>query len=164
MQYIYKYVSPLGEITAASDGKYLNGLWFAGQKYFASTLSPEYREETLPVFEQTKKWLDCYFSGGNPGFTPPIALGGSSFQLIVWEILRHIPYGETVTYGEIASKVARQLGRFSMSAQAVGGAVARNPVSIIIPCHRVVGSGGSLTGYAGGLSRKMRLLQLEGAL
>lgn len=162
MDYISKYVSSLGVITLASDGENLTGLWFDGQKYFADGLAVVHVERTLPLFKQTIDWLDCYFSGVNPDFTPPLSLSGTSFQLMVWEILRTIPYGGTVTYGDIASEVARRKGVKSVSAQAVGGAVGRNPISLIVPCHRVVGRNGSLTGYAGGISKKVELLRLEG--
>lgn len=162
MQYIYKYLSPLGGITVAGNDSGLTGLWFDGQKYFADTLSEECEEKMLPLFRQTKVWLDCYFSGKNPSFTLPLQVKGSSFRLSVWKMLQQIPYGQTVTYGEIAKAVARQQAMPTVSAQAVGGAVGHNPISLIVPCHRVVGSNGSLTGYAGGISRKERLLILEG--
>ena len=151
MQYTFKYRSPLGGITIAADDEGLTGLWFDGQKYFADTLSARHEEKMLPVFGQVREWLDCYFGGGIP------------FRLAVWDVLRQIPYGETVTYGEIAREIARRQGVRNVSAQAVGGAVGHNPVSIVVPCHRVVGSNGSLTGYAGGITRKVRLLNLERA-
>ena len=163
MQYTFKYRSPLGGITIAADDEGLTGLWFDGQKYFANTLSARHEEKMLPVFGQVRDWLDCYFGGGIPGFTPPVHLQGSPFRLAVWDVLRQIPYGETVTYGEIAREIARRQGVRNVSAQAVGGAVGHNPVSIVVPCHRVVGSNGSLTGYAGGITRKVRLLNLERA-
>ncbi len=162
------YTSPLGDITLASDGDTLTGLWFDGQKYFSAALPKEYEEKELPVFQDTKRWLDLYFDGKEPDFTPPLFLnkgtrieGITPFRQAVWKLLLTIPYGETVTYGEIARKIARQKGCPSMSAQAVGGAVGHNPVSIIIPCHRVIGTDGSLTGYAGGVERKRKLLALE---
>ena len=161
MQYICKYQSPLGKITIAADKDGLKGLWFDGQKYFANTLSIQHEEKMLPVFEQTREWLDYYFRGKNPDFIPPIHLQGSPFRLSVWKILQQIPYGKTITYGDIATQIARQQKTQTMSAQAVGGAVGHNPVSIIIPCHRVIGSNGSLTGYAGGISKKIQLLTLE---
>lgn len=161
MQYIYMYQSPLGGITVAADHDGLTGLWFDGQKYFAGTLSAEHEAKNLPVFEQTKEWLECYFKGVDPGFIPKLHLKGSPFRLAVWKILQGIPYGETITYGDIAKEIARQQGKQSMSAQAIGGAVGHNPVSIIVPCHRVIGSNGSLTGYAGGISRKVQLLNFE---
>ena len=155
MQYIYKYQSPIGGITIASDGSSLTGLWFDGQKYFAASLSPEHEEKVLPVFEQTIEWLDCYFSGKNPGFMPEMHLESTPFRLSVWEILKKIPYGKIIT------EIARLNGLSSMSTQAVGNAVGHNPISIIIPCHRVVSCNGSLTGYAGGISKKIELLTLE---
>lgn len=163
MNYICEYESPLGAITMASDGEALTGLWFDGQKYFASTLSADYRRKMLPVFERTAEWLDCYFGGSEPGFMPELHLSGTPFRLAVWEILKTIPYGKTITYKDIALDIARHRGMATMSSQAVGGAVGHNPVSIIIPCHRVVGCNGSLTGYAGGIDRKIRLLETEHA-
>lgn len=161
MQYTSAYSSPLGPITLASDGKQLTGLWFDGQKYFADTLSSEHREKELSIFQLTTQWLDLYFQGKTPSFTPPLSFNGSPFRLIVWNILLEIPYGTTMTYGEIAAIIAKKQGVQSMSAQAVGGAVAHNPISVIVPCHRVVGTNGSLTGYAGGLEKKIALLELE---
>lgn len=163
MDYIYHYTSPLGGITLASDGKFLTGLWFDEQKHFADTLSAENSEAELSIFEQTIRWLDIYFSGKNPDFTPPLKMRTTPFGKAVWEIMLTIPYGETITYGEIADKIAKQKGIERMSAQAVGGAVGRNSISLIIPCHRVVGTNGSLTGYAGGIDKKIKLLTLEKA-
>ena len=162
MQYTATYTSPLGRITMASDGERLSGLWFDGQKYFAATLSAAHEEKDLPIFQQTKRWLELYFRGTAPEFPPPLHLTASPFRLAVWDILRQIPYGQVITYGEIARQLARQSGLTAMSAQAVGGAVGHNPISIIIPCHRVVGTNGSLTGYAGGSEKKIQLLQREG--
>ena len=162
MQYVCKYISPLGTMTLAANGDALTGAWFDGQKYFASTLTSACEEAGLPVFRQAKAWLERYFSGQNPGETPAVHLEGSPFRMTVWNILREIPYGRVITYGDIARRIAFQTGKARMSAQAVGGAVGHNPVSIFIPCHRVVGSNGSLTGYAGGLSVKGELLRLEG--
>lgn len=162
MQYITHYSSPIGAITIASNGTAITGLWFDGQKYFASTLGADYKEENLPIFTEAKRWLDMYFSGKEPDFTPPLALNGSPFRMAVWQILQSIPYGQTITYGAIAKQLAMQTGKTKMSAQAVGGAVGHNPISIIVPCHRVVGTGGSLTGYAGGIAKKIKLLELEG--
>ena len=159
--YIHHYNFPLGIITLASNGESLTGLWFEGQKYFPHKLISESIESELPIFKQTVKWLDIYFSGGVPDFTPPISLNTTPFRKAVYDILLTIPYGQTMTYGEIANIIAEQNGVGRMSAQAVGGAVGHNPVSIIIPCHRVVGADGSLTGYAGGLDRKIELLKLE---
>ena len=162
MQYVSHYASPLGGITLAADEKGLTGLWFDGQKYFALYLDKEHEEKELPVFQQAKKWLDIYFSGREPHVDVPLHFMGSDFQNEVWEILYSIPYGKTMTYGEIAQIMAKKRGLTRMSAQAAGGAVARNEISLIVPCHRVVGSNGSLTGYAGGISRKAALLKMEG--
>lgn len=161
MTYIYHHDSPLGGITVSGSGDAVTGLWFDGQKYFGSTLPEEYEEKALPVFDKTKKWLDIYFGGKEPDFTPPLSLAATSFRRAVWEVLLTIPYGQTMTYGEIADKVAKQKGIDRMSAQAVGGAVGHNPISLIIPCHRVVGTNGSLTGYAGGIEKKVWLLARE---
>ena len=162
MQYTAKYQSPVGEILLAADEIGLTGLWFDGEKFYADSLDPEHEERELPIFETVRKWLDIYFSGKEPDFMPPVHMIGSPFRLDVWELLRQIPYGETVTYGELAKMVAEKRGLSRMSAQAVGGAVGHNEISIIVPCHRVVGSDGSLTGYAGGVDKKERLLTLEG--
>ena len=148
----------------AGDGEALTGLWFDGQEHEAETLCADHAEGDLPVFEETKRWLDLYFSGRIPDFTPALHLRGTAFRRDVWEILLTIPRGSVTTYGEIASHIAAQRGLEHMSAQAVGGAVGHNPVSIIVPCHRVVGADGSLTGYAGGIERKAWLLALEGWL
>lgn len=164
MQYITTYQSPLGGVTLAANGETLTGLWFKGQKYYALHLDKEFEEKDLPVFQQAKEWLDIYFSGKAPDFTPPLRFTGSTFQNEVWTILAAIPYGKTRTYGDIAQELARKRGLPRMSAQAVGGAVGRNKISIIVPCHRVVGANGSLTGYAGGISKKVELLKLEGSL
>ena len=161
MTYLCHYASPLGGITIASGGAALTGLWFDGQKYFGSTLSGERQAKELPVFEETRRWLDAYFRGEKPDFTPPLSVETTPFRRAVWELLLTIPYGQTMTYGEIAAEIARRRGLSGMSAQAVGGAVGRNPISLIIPCHRVVGTGGSLTGYAGGIEKKVKLLELE---
>ncbi len=163
MQYTNRYQSPVGGILLAADETGLTGLWFDGEKYFAKNLDPKHEEKDVPVFEQVKHWLDIYFSGREPDFMPPLHPIGSPFQLAVWEILCQIPYGSIVTYGEIAQRIARQRGLPRMSAQAVGGAVGHNEISILIPCHRVVGTNGSLTGYAGGIQTKVKLLTLEGA-
>ena len=155
MDFIDRYASPLGGITLASDGEALIGLWFDGQAHFGPGLSERAAEGALPVFDEARRWLELYFSGREPGFTPPVAPRGTAFQKRVWAALAEIPYGQTTTYGALA-------GRLGSSARAVGGAVGRNPVSLIVPCHRVLGAGGSLTGYAGGLDRKRALLALEG--
>ena len=146
----------------ASDGTALTGLWFDGQKYFAEGINPDAEEKKLPIFDEAMRWLDIYFSGRRPDFTPPLNLEGTAFRKEVWQQLLQIPYGQTTTYGELAAQLAAHRGLKQMSAQAVGGAVGHNPISIIVPCHRVVGTGGSLTGYAGGLAKKLALLKLEG--
>lgn len=162
MQYKSYYQSPLGEILLAADEFGLNGLWFEGQKYFASRLRSDSQEQELPIFEQTKDWLDLYFSGKEPDFTPTLHPEGSDFQLKVWELLWKVPYGSIITYGEIAAQATTGYpGAGRGSARAVGGAVGHNPISILIPCHRVIGVNGSLTGYAGGIERKKALLKLE---
>lgn len=161
MTYTYHYDSPLGGITLASNGTELTGLWFDGQKYFGQTLPQEYAQKPLPVFAQAARWLDIYFRGKAPDFTPPLSLRTTPFRKGVWEILLTIPYGQTMTYREIADRIAKQSGLPRMSAQAVGGAVGHNPICLIIPCHRVVGTNGNLTGYAGGIDRKEWLLTLE---
>ena len=161
MDYTHQYLSPLGGITMASDGEYLTGLWFDGQKYFADTLSVQHEEKDLDVFHQTDHWLDIYFSGKEPIYTPPLRMRGSEFRQEVWQILLTIPFGKTMTYGEIAKILADRRGANTMSAQAVGGAVGHNPISLIIPCHRVIGTNGALTGYAGGLEKKAWLLDME---
>jgi len=161
MQYTAHYASPFGPITLASDGTSLVGLWFDGQKYFAATLEDAHKQKSLPVFEEARRWLDIYFSGKEPDFLPPLAPKATPFRKKVWDILLSIPYGQTMTYGEIAKAIAREQSS-RMSAQAVGGAVGHNPISIIVPCHRVVGTNGSLTGYADGIDKKVQLLTLEG--
>lgn len=161
MQYIHHYASPLGGMLLAADDAGLTGLWFEGQKHFARGLEAAHEERALPLFDEARRWLDQYFSGREPDFTPPLHLLGTAFEREVWAILRAVPYGRTTTYGEIAAQLARQRGLAHMSAQAVGCAVGRNPISVIVPCHRVLGADGSLTGYAGGLERKRRLLALE---
>lgn len=163
MQYTYHYDSPLGGITLASDGKALTGLWFDGQKYFGSTLTDQWEHRELSIFEQTVQWLTVYFGGKEPGFVPALSMQATPFRRSVWEIMLKIPFGQTMTYGAIAREIAAQRGIERMSAHAVGGAVSHNPISLIIPCHRVVGSNGSLTGYAGGINRKVQLLTLEKA-
>ena len=163
MQYIQYYDSPLGRITLASDGEKLSGLWFENQKYYGSTLSEERELKKLPVFDQTGQWLGLYFRGQEPDFIPPLSMEGTPFRKSVWEIMLRIPYGQTMAYGAIAKEIAAQRGIGQMSAHAVGSAVSHNPISIIIPCHRVVGTNGSLTGYAGGVEKKRLLLALEQA-
>lgn len=163
MIYTSKYTSPLGGILLAADEVGLRGLWFDGQKYFARDLPDERTERETPVLSEAKRWLDLYFGGQEPDFLPPLHPVGTPFRQAVWEILLRIPYGKTVTYGEISKQLAEKMGLERMSAQAVGGAVGHNEISIIIPCHRVVGTGGNLTGYAGGIDRKIKLLELEHA-
>ena len=169
MHYTTIYKSKLGDILLACDDAGLTGLWFKDQRHFAAKLSSEhiyiddYKHLPLPLSD-TVRWLDIYFSGKLPEFTPALHLIGTPFQMEVWQILLSIPYGKTTTYGEIASTLAKMRGLSSMSAQAVGSAVGRNPVSIIVPCHRVIGSNGKLTGYAGGIWRKEALLKLESVI
>lgn len=162
MQYTARYKSPLGDILLASDDAGLTGLWFEGQRYFALHLASDHIEKETDILMQAKKWLDIYFSGQDPDFIPPLHVEGTSFHREVCEIMLSIPYGKTMTYGEIAQTIASRRGIRKMSARAVGGAVGHNEISIIIPCHRVVGANGNLTGYGGGISRKVRLLELEG--
>ena len=161
MKYLHYYESPLGRITVASDGAAVTGLWFEGQKYYGAGIQNGATEAERPEFRRVDLWLDRYFAGEDPGPVPMLAPRGTPFQQSVWKILRAIPYGATSTYGEIAMQIARERGFASMSAQAVGSAVGRNPISILIPCHRVIGADGRLTGYAGGLWRKEALLRLE---
>ncbi len=163
MTYIQHYSSPLGGILLAADEIGLTGSWFDGEKYFADNLPAEHAERQTPILAEAARWLDIYFTGKEPGFTPPLHPIGSAFRQAVWEILLQIPYGRTTTYGEIARQLAEKQGREKMSAQAVGGAVGHNEISVIIPCHRVVGTSGSLTGYAGGIDKKVKLLELERA-
>ena len=161
--YTSRYHSALGDILLAADEIGLTGLWFVGQSYFAETLPAEQIAQETPILAQAREWLDIYFSGKEPDFTPPLHPIGSPFRQAVWKLLLQIPYGQTTTYGEIARQMEKLQNRPHMSAQAVGGAVGHNGISIIIPCHRVVGTKGSLTGYAGGLDKKMALLELEHA-
>lgn len=161
MTYTQQYASPLGGILLAANDIGLTGLWFDGQKYFADNLPAEHIEHETPILTDAKRWLDVYFTGNEPDFTPPLHIVGSAFRQKVWKLLLQIPYGQTVTYGELARQLAEKQGAEHMSAQAVGGAVGHNPISLIIPCHRVVGTHGSLTGYAGGIDKKIKLLELE---
>ena len=163
MTYVTVYDSPMGRLTLASDGEALTGLWFEGQKYFARGLDGEREEREVPLLERTRRWLDVYFSGREPDGSVPLRFTGTAFQNEVWEFLCSIPYGRTMTYGEIAERLARRSGVPRVSARAVGGAVGHNRISILVPCHRVVGADGNLTGYAGGIDRKRELLALEGA-
>ena len=161
MIYTAHYDSPLGGMTLVSDGTALIELDFDGHTDLAAQPDANQQQKSLPVCEETCRWLDLYFAGKKPDFMPALRPAGTPFQQAVWEILRTIPYGGTTTYGAIARRIAADAGR-RMSAQAVGGAVGRNPISILIPCHRVIGADGSLTGYAGGLPRKTALLRIEG--
>lgn len=164
MYHSTEYKSPIGLITLACAGDSLVGAWFEGQKYFGDTVPGKMTEKSdIPVFDKTKKWLDRYFAGDRPAISElPLAPIGNEFRRTVWDILCDIPYGEVITYGDIAKQIAAKSGKEKMSSQAVGGAVGHNPISIIIPCHRVVGANGSLTGYAGGIGTKVKLLELEG--
>lgn len=164
MIYVSECKSPLGKITLASDGENLIGLWIEGQKYYFSNLKQEIiKKDDLEIFDKTKKWLDRYFNKEKPQISElKLAPIGNEFRQNVWKILKEIPYGETTTYGEISKQLAKNMKKEKMSAQAVGGAVGHNPISIIIPCHRVIGKSGSLTGYAGGIDKKVKLLEIEG--
>ena len=164
MYYSTTHPSPVGTLTLASDGEHLVGLWLDGQKYHGGTVPETITEDSgLPIFTAARDWLARYFAGGRPAIEElPLAPIGGAFRQDVWKILCEIPYGSVTTYGDIAKKIAAKHGKSGMSGQAVGGAVGHNPISIIIPCHRVVGAGGSLTGYAGGIAKKIQLLQLEG--
>ena len=154
------YASPVGELLLAADEEGMTGLWLAGGKYFPGV--PEDAPQETPVLEETKRWLDIYFAGREPDFLPPMRYDSTPFRKCICDIMLTIPYGQTMTYGEIAAQAARRQGMERMSAQAVGGAVGHNPISLMIPCHRVVGAGGNLTGYGGGIDRKAKLLALEG--
>ncbi|MDR2592373.1 MAG: methylated-DNA--[protein]-cysteine S-methyltransferase [Chitinispirillales bacterium] len=162
MEYIQKIKSPIGTLTVSSDGTNVTGLWIEGQKYFARTLEKGVLEKNVPIFESVRDWLGVYFSGKRPNFTPPLVPKGNLFQKSIWDILCKIPYGQTTTYGAIADEYGQANNGKPTSARAVGGAVGHNPISILIPCHRVVGKNNDLTGYAGGLHRKKVLLKLEG--
>ena len=158
MQYIHYYESPIGQILLTADEQGLTSLLLQGEPW---PLAQNHSESITPAIKDAVRWLDTYFSGNIPDFTPPLHLTGSPFQMEVWELLLKIPYGETTTYGDLAKQIAQQRGISRMSAQAVGGAVGNNPVSIIVPCHRVVGANGNLTGYASGLDNKIALLKQE---
>ncbi|MGI5905978.1 MAG: methylated-DNA--[protein]-cysteine S-methyltransferase [Candidatus Pararuminococcus gallinarum] len=163
MVYATRYHSPIGELLLAEQNGALVGLWIEGQKYFLGSVDQKFILRETPILSQAKEWLTRYFAGDQPEIKElQLAPLGSRFRQTVWEILCRIPYGQVSTYGEIAKEMAVRLGRDAMSAQAVGGAVGHNPISIIIPCHRVVGSSGSLTGYAGGIATKVKLLTHEG--
>ena len=157
MYYSTNYESPLGEMLIVSDGETICGVWFYGQKHFKSTvIGKTIHDDDLSIFKKAKQWFEDYFNGKNPQINFQLKPEGSKFRQKVWKILSKIPYGETLTYGEIASQISP-----NMSAQAVGGAVGRNPISILIPCHRVLGSDGKFTGYAAGLDKKIELLKIE---
>lgn len=165
MTYTTHYTSPLGIILLSADDIGLTGLWFEGQKYFADlpdlNVNVNGKDYENDILKDAIRWLNIYFSGKNPDFMPALHPIGSDFRKEVWDILLKIPYGKTMAYGNIAKEIARQRGCKTMSAQAIGGAVGHNKISIIIPCHRVVGTDGSLTGYAGGIDKKVKLLELE---
>jgi methylated-DNA-[protein]-cysteine S-methyltransferase len=162
MEYIHKIKSPVGILTVSSDGQNVSGLWIEGQKYFTKTLEKDFSEESLPIFENVRKWLNIYFSGKEPDFMPPLMPKGSLFQKLIWNNLCKIPYRKTTTYGELALQFELENKGKHTSARAVGGAVGHNPISILIPCHRVIGKNGNPTGYAGGITTKIKLLELEG--
>lgn len=162
MTYKKTYHSPLGLIYMSSDGEYLTGLWFSCSRDALKHEQIEYQEQDLSIFQETEKWLDLYFAGIEPSFTPKYKIEGTEFQKEVSQIMMQIPYGKTVTYQDIAREIAKKRGIAKMSSQAVGGAVGWNPICIIIPCHRVVGTNGSLTGYGGGIQNKVKLLEIEG--
>ena len=164
MDYTFHYDSPLGGITMASDGEALVGLWFDGQAHFGAALEDEHEPGSPACFDEALRWLDIYFGGGVPDFTPKLNLRGTAYQKAVWARLLGIAYGKTTTYGALAAEVARDMGRKGSAARAVGGAVGRNPIALIVPCHRVMGAKGALTGYAGGLDKKRWLLQMEGII
>ena len=160
MTNLCRHPSPVGTLYLAADGAALTGLWIEGQKYFGATLPEDVKEKPLPVFDAARAWLDDYFAGKVPPAPPPLAPAGTPFRRAVWRLLLEIPYGQTTTYGDLARRL--QARGLPAAAQPVGGAVGHNPISILIPCHRVVGADGSLTGYAGGLDVKRKLLELEG--
>lgn len=163
MHYTSLYRSPVGEILLAADEIGVVGVWFRDEKYYAYCLDKENEPRETPIMNGLKKWLDIYFQGKEPDFVPPLHMIGTPFQIEVWNILREIPYGTTTTYNEIAKKIAKNRGLERMSAQAVGTAVGKNNINLIVPCHRVVGTNNSLAGYAGGIDKKIKFLKLEGA-
>lgn len=164
MHYASYYNSPLGKILIASDELGLTGLWFESQKYYCCDLKDNHIEKETSIIKEAKKWLDIYFKRKEPDFMPSLNPSGSEFRKEVWEILKKIPYGKTTTYNDIAKIIAKQKGLDKMSAQAIGNAVGHNKIAIIIPCHRVIGSNGNLTGYAGGIDKKIKLLKLENSV
>ncbi|MDF1493182.1 methylated-DNA--[protein]-cysteine S-methyltransferase [Caproiciproducens sp. CPB-2] len=159
MDAICRIPSPLGQLTVSGNDRSITGLWLEGQKCYAATLDVHAGEKNLPLFDRVQEWLAIYFSGKEPNFSIPLEPKGSEFRQSVWKILQDVPYGTVITYGSIVRRL-NVIGVHT-SARAVGGAVGHNPISILIPCHRVIGSDGSLTGYAGGIEKKIRLLQLE---
>ncbi len=161
MIYTAQYRSPLGAMTLACDEEAIIGLWFNDQRHFAITLPETAETKMHPLLTEGVRWLECYYAGQEPDFLPPLRYASTPFRKRVGDVMLTIPYGKTMTYGEIAARVAQSMGVSKMSAQAVGGAVGHNPISLMIPCHRVVGTNGSLTGYAGGIERKRKLLALE---
>ena len=164
MIYTTNYNTPIGKVLIASDGEYITGLWFEGQKYFAKNLTGKTTSpnDKLEIFNVTKNWLDRYFNCNNPDVKElKIKLEGTQFQKDVWKILCKIPYGATTSYQKIAQTIAKKYNKATMSAQAVGNAVGHNPILIIVPCHRVIASDGKLTGYAGGIDKKAKLLKIE---
>lgn len=161
MNYFCEYESPLGKITIGGGDDYIGGLWFEGQKYFAAGLNANAKRSKLPVFSKAENWLNLYFAGKAPKIDFPLFFKDTDFRVSVWNILMDIPYGETCTYKNLADKLSDIKSGYKTSARAVGGAVGHNPISIIVPCHRVVGSDKSFTGYAGGIERKTYLLSLE---
>lgn len=163
MNYICDFSTPLGDITLASNGETLSGLWFKDQKYYKRTVGNDFAVKNIALFNEVIDFITKYSNGEKVVFNGKIAPKGTDFQKRVWDILLKIPYGKTTTYKDIAKRIEAETGR-GMSAQAVGNAVSKNPISIIIPCHRVIGSDGSLTGYAGGIEKKIRLLKLENAI
>ena len=163
MHYTSIYQSPVGEMLLAADETGVVGLWFKDEKYYAYCLDKENEPKETHIIKELKHWLDIYFEGREPDFTPPLHMIGTQFQIEVWNILREIPYGKTTTYNEIAKKIAKNRGVKRMSAQSVGTAVGKNNINLIVPCHRVVGTNNSLAGYAGGIDKKITFLKLEGA-
>lgn len=163
MHYTSIYQSPVGEILLAADDIGVVGVWFKNEKYFAYCLDKENEPKETPIITELKQWLDVYFSGKKADFEPPVHMIGTPFQIEVWTILHQIPYGTTTTYSEIANQIAKNRGLERMSAQAVGTAVGKNNINLIVPCHRVVGTNNSLAGYAGGIDKKIAFLKLEGA-
>ena len=161
MVYTDGYASPLGEMTIASGDGVIIGLWFDGQKHFGNSLPEEYSRGETPAIKDAKRWLDIYFSGREPEFLPPLHYGSTPFRKLVCDIMLSIPYGKTRTYGDIAKEAAEIQGVEKIAAQAVGDAVGNNPILLMIPCHRVIGANGSLTGYGGGMQRKIKLLEME---